>query len=74
MFDSDFTDRERAAGLMHELSHKVISTEDHQYGEEKCLDWAKTGVHRKCQKKNLKCTHKLVDNADSWGFFLAEFC
>ncbi len=46
--------------LMHEISHRVIATTDHWYGEGSSLDAA--------QRNNAL----VVDCAENWGFFYAD--
>jgi len=45
--------------VYHELTHKVLGTNDHCYGEQNC--------------ENLKGTVRAIKNADNFNFFLQKF-
>ncbi len=53
--------RNKARVIYHELTHKVLGTEDFRYGEADCVEYAKVDSDGACQ------------NADSWSFFAASF-
>jgi hypothetical protein len=59
-FGSGIVDRERAQTIYHELTHKIIATNDHFYGAALCRARAASG--------NLHCRR----NADSFGYFLTS--
>jgi hypothetical protein len=59
-FKSGVIDRERAQTIYHELTHKVIGTNDHFYEAPECRAQAKRG--------NPQCRR----NADSFGYFLTS--
>jgi len=52
--------RERAQTIYHELSHKVIATNDHFYGPILC--------RARAAANNLHCRR----NADSFGYFVTS--
>ncbi len=47
--------------LVHELTHMLVGTDDHEYGVNSCLALAKSSPY------------KAKDNADNWGYFVEEF-
>ncbi|WP_020483713.1 M35 family metallo-endopeptidase [Methylomonas sp. MK1] len=54
------TPRRRFHTMAHEVTHRVISTSDHWYGEQNCLD--------KASKNSPKC----LSCAANWGWFYAD--
>lgn len=59
-FESGIVDRERAQTIYHELTHKIIGTNDHFYGPDLCRTRAASG--------NIHCRR----NADSFGYFVTS--
>lgn len=59
-FKTGVVDRERAQTIYHELTHKIIGTNDHFYEAGNCRAQAKKG--------NLQCRR----NADSFGYFVTS--
>lgn len=53
----DKTPLEQGATILHELTHLILDTSDHQYGQEDCIIWAKDH------------SAKALDNADSLAYF-----
>jgi hypothetical protein len=47
--------------LVHELSHLIIESEDHEYGVDPCLELARNSPY------------KAKENADNFGYFVEEF-
>jgi hypothetical protein len=52
---------EKLNTILHEITHKVLDTIDHEYGEDDCLELAK------------KSPRKAAENADNYGYLLAEY-
>ena len=47
--------------IIHEITHKVLETTDHDYGPSSCVKLA--------QKSPVKA----AENADNYGYLLAEY-
>jgi len=57
-----FTNKyERAGCIYHELTHKVLGTNDHEYDETKCKNMALTNIA------------KAMKNANNYYYFIKEF-
>lgn len=59
---SAFNDKYQRAGVIyHELSHKILGTNDHAYDEKTCMDMA------------LNNSTKAIKNANNYFFFIMKF-
>ncbi len=59
-FSEGYTSLERPQTIYHELSHKVLATNDHVYGSDKCRALARSN------------SAEAITNADNYGYFLVN--